>query len=398
MQAASSKRLYTAASVAAALSALVFAVGYAITLTPPLDALGFPIGHDFVNVWMGAHAALSGYPAALFDFPHYQTMLRDAFGPLPPHNWSYPPHLFLFIWPLGFLPYLWALAVWCAVGLAFYLFAATRGGADWREILFLVVSPAVVMNLYAGQNGFFTSALIIGGLTLLDRRPALAGLLFGLLTLKPQLGVLVPVMLAVSGRWRVFAAAAASAVALFLATGWIFGFAIWPDYVRVVLSVETAIMNVDGGVAPAMMPTIFISARMIGASVVAAYTAQLAVSLTALAAVVWAYGRPRDPVLSEALLVTAVFLATPYAFSYDMPVLAWAILQLRRRGDENPWDAALNVAVWILPLAMIPFALHNVAGAPLVLLAFAGRLIWRLAAQGPSGAARVGRDFACGRP
>ena len=141
MQAARKDRLYTAAYFAAALSALVFVVGYAATLAPPRDALGFLIGHDFVNVWMGARAALSGHPTPLFGFMHYQTLLRDVFGPLPPHNWSYPPQLFLFIWPLGFLPYLWAYAVWCAAGLALYLFAATRDGADGRGYLFLFCRP-----------------------------------------------------------------------------------------------------------------------------------------------------------------------------------------------------------------------------------------------------------------
>jgi hypothetical protein len=34
--------------------------------------------------------------------------------------------------------------------------------------------------------------------------------------------------------------------------------------------------------------------------------------------VVWAFWRRRDPVLSNALLITAAFAATPYAFNYDM--------------------------------------------------------------------------------
>lgn len=120
MRAISSERLYTAACLAGALAALVFGLGYVLTLSPPRDAQGLLIGHDFVNVWMGARAALSGHPAALFGFAHYQTLLRDAFGAMPAHNWSYPPHLFLMIWPLGFLPY----------------FGPWRRGArrDWRSI------------------------------------------------------------------------------------------------------------------------------------------------------------------------------------------------------------------------------------------------------------------------
>ena len=52
-----------------------------------------------------------------------------------------------------------------------------------------------------------------GGLLLLDRRPVLAGILFGALCYKPHFGMLIPVALAASGRWRAFGAAAASAAA-----------------------------------------------------------------------------------------------------------------------------------------------------------------------------------------
>lgn len=388
---ARTEKLYAAACFAGVLSAVVFIAAYVATLSPPFDALGFVIGHDFVNVWMGAGAALKGHPSALFDFAHYQTMLRGAFGPTPPHNWSYPPSLFLFIWPLGLLSYLWALAAWSIAGLAAYLFAAAPKGGDWRAVLLIVAAPAVMMNLFAGQNGFFSAALMIGGLSLSDRRPRLAGVLFGLMTLKPQLAVLLPVMLAVSGRWRVLAAAAATAMPLFAATGLIFGFAIWADYVRLALPVQTAIMNVEGGFAPAMMPTIFVGARMIGVPVAAAYAAQGAVSLAALAAVIWTSAKGRDPVLSQALFVTATFLATPYAFSYDMVVFGWVIVQLRQRGGETRWDAALAVVIWLLPTLMIPFGVYNVPAAPLVLLGFGGRLIWRLAMR-PSDILLVGTD------
>jgi hypothetical protein len=46
--------------------------------------------------------------------------------------------------------------------------------------------------------------------------------LIGLLTVKPQLGILFPFMLMASGRWRVFIAAAATALALVGATAAIF--------------------------------------------------------------------------------------------------------------------------------------------------------------------------------
>ena len=67
-------------------------------------------------------------------------------------------------WPLAFLPYLPAYLVWCAIGMALYLWAASDGGRRPERLFMLVVAPAVWINIFAGQNGFLTAALMIAGL------------------------------------------------------------------------------------------------------------------------------------------------------------------------------------------------------------------------------------------
>ena len=105
------------------------------------------------------------------------------------------------------MPYLAAFAVWSLLGFTLFLVAAYAGGVERKHLMFVAVAPAVAVNLFIGQNGFFFAALLICGLINLDRRPLLAGLCFGLLTIKPQLGLLLPVMLVLTQRWRVIAAA-----------------------------------------------------------------------------------------------------------------------------------------------------------------------------------------------
>jgi hypothetical protein len=100
--------------------------------------------------------------------------------------------------------------------------------------------------------------------------------------------------------------------------------------------------------------------------------------------VVWTFLRRRDPVLSTALLVTAMFMVTPYSFNYDMVVLGWPLALLRQRDDNTALDHALILAVWTLPVTMMAFGI--VLHAPiavLVLPAFAARLVWRLARKAP---------------
>ena len=78
-------------------------------------------------------------------------------------------------------------------------------------------TPACPINAIGGQNGFLSAALFLGGVLNIDRRPILSGVLIGLLTFKPHLGVVLPFALVALGAWRVIASAAVTALALFAA-------------------------------------------------------------------------------------------------------------------------------------------------------------------------------------
>src|ERR1044072_901430 len=147
---------------------------------PSMDAVGeTAIGRDFLNIWIGAKSALAGGPAPFFDFWNYNLYLQDYFGSADLHHyfWSYPPHIALFIWPFGLMPYMLAFAAWSVIGFATFLLAASAGGVERKHLVFVAVAPAVAVNLFFGQNGFFFAALLIGGLINLDRRaPAARGL------------------------------------------------------------------------------------------------------------------------------------------------------------------------------------------------------------------------------
>ena len=96
-----------------------------------------------------------------------------------------PAVLSVLFWPLAQLPYFVALAAW-TFGL-FAIFAAMTLSRVERSarpllLLLLLLAPATLINAVGGQNGFLTACLLVGGILLLDRRPVLAGILFGLLT------------------------------------------------------------------------------------------------------------------------------------------------------------------------------------------------------------------------
>jgi hypothetical protein len=278
------------------------------------------------------------------------------------------------------LPYLSAYLVWCVLGYALYLSVLSAGERRPDRLLFLAVAPAAAFNVLTGQNGFFTAALLVGGLSQLDRRPIVAGMLFGLLTVKPQLGLLLPLMLLLTGRWRVITAAAVTAGVLALAAAAAFGAQVWTAYLQQALPMQQRVLTEGSGMMLYMMPTAFVNMRLTGLTLADAWTVQALVALAAIGAVTWTFWRRRDPVLSQSLLVTATFLVTPYAFVYDMVVFGWVVARLRERPDATPLDHALALAVWTLPVSAVLLVEQGLPVSSLVLVAFAARLLWRLAA------------------
>jgi alpha-1,2-mannosyltransferase len=319
---------------------------------------------------------VAGQLGYVYDFLAQQQVLHHLFGAIPQINWGYPPFALLPLLPLGWLPYFAALLVWTVCGLGLYLGSAAVTAKQDR-FWFLAAAPAVAITLVTGQNGFFTAALMIGTLYLADRRPIAAGLILGLLSCKPQLGLLFPVALALSGRWRCFFAAAATFAALAAVSWGGFGPTLWTDYFREGLPFQYGVMTQGSGLLMPMVPTAFMHARALGASTAVAWAVQAPFSLLAAAAVIWTFARRRDPLLSQAVLVTAGFIFTPYIAVYDMVVLGWLIAKLRDR-LTGLWDTRLMLAVWSLPALAIVFGLCRLPLAAPLMAAFLLRLLWHL--------------------
>lgn len=351
---------------------------------PSLDAFGgTAIGRDFLNTWMAGLSAFGSGPEPWYDFRAYNQHLLQFIGvsaeQMHRYVWSYPPHTVLLVWPFGLLPYLPAFLLWTALGFAAFLYVAHSAGVERKNLMLIAVAPAVAINVFIGQNGLFLSALLIFVLTNLDRRPVLSGVLLGALTVKPQLGLLLPFVLLMTGRWRVIAAAAATTVVLVGATAWLYGIEAWTGYFATVVPQQKFLQEYGEGTLFLQVPSAFWAARLVGLPLGAAWALQAIVSAAALAAVAWAFWRRRDRVLSNALLVVAIFLFAPYTLNYDMVIFGWVAALLLQRQDNEVVDHYLIIGLWSLAATMMLAGLVYVPLAMPLLVAFAGRLLWRLA-------------------
>ena len=272
-----------------------------------------------------------------------------------------------------------AYVVYTVLGLIVYFAVVSDGDRRADHLLLLALAPATIVNIWCGQVGFFVAALLVGGLIQLDRRPILAGVLFGLLSIKPHLGLLLPLMLVLTGRWRTIAATTATIALLVAAASLAFGPKVWIAYVNDAMPVQSRVFLRDFEHWMVHVPTAFMNARIAGLSVEAGVIAQIPLSLAAIAGVVWTFWRRRDPALSNALFVTATFVVTPYVFNYDMVVFGFVALTLIKRTDNRAWDYWLMLAVWAIPFLTVPLGMAGIPVSCLPAAALGARLLWRIA-------------------
>src|SRR3546814_6004949 len=89
-------------------------------------------------------------------------------------------------------------------------------------MLVALILPGSLVNIWAGHYGFLVGALALYGWRWLDTHPRRAGIIFGIMTIKPHLGVLVALVLLLRRDWTAIGWAAATTGALALVSGSLF--------------------------------------------------------------------------------------------------------------------------------------------------------------------------------
>lgn len=355
--------------VSLTLAYALFLVGGAVQGYWLIDTAGQAIANDFVNVWAAGKLVLEGQPAAAYDWTVHREVefaaVEHTFDGY--YGWHYPP-VFLFVAAaLATVPYLTAALLWIAVTLPAYVAAVRAIIGERLGVLMACAFPGVVWNVAAGQNGFLTAALIGGILLQLERRPLVAGLFLGLLTYKPQFGIIFPVVLACDGRWRVIVAATATAAACGIASVMAFGIESWRAFFEW-MPVTSAAVFTDGRAGLNKLQSLFGVVRWLGGGMAVAWTAQALLVAVATMAVVMLWRRPARYEIKAAALAVAALLATPYLYIYDFPVLAIPLALVARVGlrdgflaYELPALATACVLVLAFPFLAMPTGFAAIA-------------------------------------
>ena len=304
------------------------------------DADGLGIPTDFINVWAAGRLVLDGVPAQAYDWDIQKQVEVAKLGQdfVGYFAWHYPPPFLFVASLLALLPYQVAYIGWVVVSFLPFLVAMRAiVGRDFGYLLALAI-PMAFINALVGQNGFLTAALIGGTLYLIPIRPVLAGICLGLLTYKPQYGLLFPIALIVAGQWRVFVSAGITAVVMAFASWLAFGTESWLAFFHWMPRFSQAFLT-EGQAPWWKMQSIFSLVRYFGGSEPLGWAFQwvLTASVAVVLALIW---RSRVPyTLKAAALAAGTLLTTPYLFMYDMMVLAIPIAFLVRIGLKTGFRA-----------------------------------------------------------
>ena len=346
------------------------------------DANGLGIPTDFVNVWAAGKLVLQGHPALAWDWEvQRQVELALLQQDFPGYfAWHYPPPFLFVASLLARLPYAAAFMGWIVVSLIPYL-VVTRAivGRPFGWMLALA-APMVLNNTLVGQNGFLTGALIGGTLYLMPVRPILAGICLGLLSYKPQYGVLFPLVLIAASQWRTFFSAAVTAVLMFGASWLAYGTESWQAFFHW-LPVFSQFFLVEGKAPWWKLQSLYALIRYFGGAEQLAWTLHWILTAT-VAVVLVAMWRSRISYsLKAAALATGTLLVTPYLFMYDMMVLTIPVAFLVRIGLKRGFRQYEVFAIGCAVALVLGFIL---TGAPVGLGAtlIVATLIMRRAMSG----------------
>ena len=348
----------------AAFVAMLFARDFAATgagLSIAGEALW---GRDFVNVHSSGLLTLHGRLDVLYDLGAYRDFQSATYeGELRGHIYSYPPVTLLYTWLLALLPYPAAAIAWLAGTGAMFAAAARpylqRAGLPMWIAL---VAPASLVNIWAGHYGFLIGALWLAAWHQLPRRPLVAGMLIGLMVVKPHLAVLAPLILLARREWGAMAAAAAAASLLVALSGLIFGWDLWVTYLTETSKLHAAMVDDTRSFFITLMPTATPALALLGVPLAAAAACQIALAIGAAGLLIWKM--PQDSMDAGLAAAAATFLVLPYGFAYDMTAVGLGALLLYRRALKEGWLAQARPLLLMAALAPMTVMFFNSALVP----------------------------------
>ncbi len=362
---------------------------YAADMSTPglLDRNGLVKGTDFLHFYTLGNLALRGRGDLLYDMRAQAELARRFVTQAPDSLYVplYGPQVSLPFAPFARLPYGWALTAWLFVNVLIY---ASCCHAVWKTCLNLHAYRWTVLILAIAFPGFFqlliwgqTSGLALlcftlAYLALRHDQKWLAGLAFGSLIFKPQLGMTATVVFVFAREWKLIAGALAAA-SVQVAAAWMhYGSEVMRAYFRALLHM--------GDVLPLLEPRLyqthslrsFWSLLVPGPQV--AFGLYVVTALGVLAIAVGCWRKSASLEVRYSALLFATVLVSPHLTVYDLVILAPAFLLL---GDwalahrEEQFELSIRLLLYVCYPLFLLGPLARITHLQLSVVAMAA-LLW----------------------
>jgi hypothetical protein len=323
-------------------TALVVAVGAGLTLFLVIVIVGvafivtaeegvLTLDSDFRVFWATARLVLAGEPMAAFDAARLDAEYGEVTTDWMP--WLYPPGYLFVVAPLGALPYATAFLAMTLLSIGVMALASRPFTGGVRPVwAAMTLAPAYLPALVIGQNSLIWLAVFLAALgALRSGRAVLAGVIIGCLTLKPQLGLMIPFALLAAGQWRTILAATATTLAVAALPTLVVGADYWSLLAGRLGEQAERMISLIGTLDLTVGP--FYLASMLGLPTGAALAMQWAISGLAALSVLAFWRSARIGLDAKiALLMTAMLISAPYLWYYEAAMMPAIGLFLVRAG------------------------------------------------------------------
>ncbi len=325
--------------------------------------------------------AVGDYIASYNGPPGFVAMQQALAGD--PHvalmGFYYPPVFWLICAPLAHLGFYPAYFLWAGVTLLAFLAVLHRLGG-WGFVWPVLGCMSVVKNVAVGENACLSAALIGFGLLNLERRPWVAGALFGCVCYKPHFLLPLGVFLLAGQQWRALAGMALAAGGLCGLAGLVFGWQAWVDYFQITVP-HAEWMFQHHGISYGLQVTPFASVMLLGGGVWLGNAVQMTSTLVAMIAVAAAarWGRCN---VKAAILLASFPLMLSVMLDYDLTLSLLAMVFLVREARIRgflAWEKTTLATMFVLPFIILLFRTNlHVPVDELVIVGFMVVLLARL--------------------
>ncbi len=345
------------------------------------------IGGDYRAFYAAGEIVADGEIENLYSlqtqFDHQRKLLLE------PHEFlafAYPPHFALAYAPLAELPFrasyvVHTLIMVAALALACVLIQRMQPRLiESPFLLFFLALTAypILRSVFGGQNTALSILLIVlCWYNVVHNRHYQAGIFLGLLFFKPQFALPLAGLFFLSGRWRVWVSAGATALVLFAVNAALLG----PDWFIDWFEGAQSQFLLDGRISyTAMVSWLGAAHGFFGATPGFADALGWGLSILTILALSWVWyrgGQTADFNAQIALAALCIPLISPHTAYYDTGIaLIAAVVLLSRLGGASH---GVVLAIWAAGLLelLAPLAGFSLSSLPLIAILFiSAKYLW----------------------